>query len=439
MDASKGWPEPSTGSIVMHVQSSGSSLIDPLSSMRCGKADVLSAASFSALSSDIQKIIGKIVETNAKSFTAVVQAIRDSETRIVTQTVQSEQSLQLSLKNLRIEDSRRQRQQRLLNSLAFDNMNQRQNTVQQRVGNYGNSFKWIFEPQQKHGFSEWLVSGYGIYWINGKPGSGKSSLVDFICQGIEANNDGHALLKQWASPAPLMVLSFFFYNPAPDHLQKGFEGLWRSLCFQMLRDDPQLLDGIINDMDAPGQMKRHMNATLDSNVQWMTRDLELTFYYLVEKTRHKVFILVDGLDEFAESHARLLETIRKLANLPQLKICCSSRPDEPFNSGLANVPGLKLQDLTHDDIFSFVRQRLETTRAANLISEVVRHSEGVFLWTSLVVEEICRSISDGFSLDDLDPLIYDVSASSLVHRGRLLVFFTSLLLTFTKMDRLLAT
>ena len=44
---------------------------------------------------------------------------------------------------------------------------------------YKTTFDWIFENSELD-FCSWLQNGSGIYWINGKPGSGKSTLMKHV-------------------------------------------------------------------------------------------------------------------------------------------------------------------------------------------------------------------------------------------------------------------
>ena len=41
------------------------------------------------------------------------------------------------------------------------------------------TFDWIFS-EDGPGFAQWLKDGKGVYWIYGKAGSGKSTLMKFI-------------------------------------------------------------------------------------------------------------------------------------------------------------------------------------------------------------------------------------------------------------------
>jgi hypothetical protein len=62
------------------------------------------------------------------------------------------------------------------------------------------------QPRSYGGLAQWLASGNGIFWVSGKLGSGKSTLMKHLSQ------DPHVfqLLKSWSRPKPCVVLSYFF-------------------------------------------------------------------------------------------------------------------------------------------------------------------------------------------------------------------------------------
>jgi hypothetical protein len=79
-------------------------------------------------------------------------------------------------------------QNRILRSLKFEMMDERYLDVSEAADQ---TFSWILlDPAQQVSthtklqisFQEWLASGSGIFHICGKPGSGKSTLMKFICE-----------------------------------------------------------------------------------------------------------------------------------------------------------------------------------------------------------------------------------------------------------------
>lgn len=80
-------------------------------------------------------------------------------------------------------------EQRILNSLAFGDMHGRFDAVD--TAHY-KTFKWLFDDNSQESnnecvrsagelFTHWLSSGQGIFHISGKLGSGKSTLMKFLC------------------------------------------------------------------------------------------------------------------------------------------------------------------------------------------------------------------------------------------------------------------
>jgi hypothetical protein len=61
--------------------------------------------------------------------------------------------------------------ERLLDAWAFPEMNQRQNMIEGRIADFGETYHWIFDPPPSYGgyqhdFVEWLRSGKEIFWIS---------------------------------------------------------------------------------------------------------------------------------------------------------------------------------------------------------------------------------------------------------------------------------
>ena len=139
---------------------------------------------------------------------------------------------------------------RLLDALAFPEMNERRNMIEGRVSDFGNTYRWLFHPPQEknhHDFIDWLEADTGLFWVSEKPGSGKSTLMDFIYQNLQVGRSGYDCLKKWAQPVRL--LSFWFFRPASSILLRSLQGFWRSLCFQILDTDENLLQMVRENKD----------------------------------------------------------------------------------------------------------------------------------------------------------------------------------------------
>lgn len=120
-------------------------------------------------------------------------------------------------------------QQQILASLRFPQMQER---AQQIEAAHEQTYEWILKPQDKifqrwDDVVTWLSSNTEtrkIYWISGKPGSGKSTLMRFLEEKF--NVQEHML--PWAQGCSVIRASYFSWSPG-NVLQKSLAGLLRSL------------------------------------------------------------------------------------------------------------------------------------------------------------------------------------------------------------------
>lgn len=118
----------------------------------------------------------------------------------------------------------------ILSSLHAPERDRRLEQINQRIGD---TFNWAYDDSSV-GLSKWLQKGTGIFWINGKPASGKSTLMKYLHQDPRT----HELLRAGGlhSRARLVIASFFFHHRGTN-MQKSFEGLLRSLVSQILEQE----------------------------------------------------------------------------------------------------------------------------------------------------------------------------------------------------------
>ena len=156
------------------------------------------------------------------------------------------------VERLHIDD---RRYEEILKSLFYPDISSRMEQVDSQFNGIKSSYDWIFDDPQTHklgsynkgysqqqerqwdDFARWLKSGHGVYWINGKAGSGKSTLMNHICN----HSRRLELLGKWCSGRRLLTPTFFFWN-AGTRLQKSIDGLLRSLVYQMLKDCRELVE-----------------------------------------------------------------------------------------------------------------------------------------------------------------------------------------------------
>jgi hypothetical protein len=126
----------------------------------------------------------------------------------------------------------------VLQSLRYDKMTHRYEDI---VEAYPQTFKCIFETpteqqQPWSSFVAWLNTDQGVYWIGGKAGSGKSTLMKHVLDDSRTAQ----LLEDWAQNILLCQASYFFWN-SRSREQKSEVGCLKVLLFQIFDRYPQLV------------------------------------------------------------------------------------------------------------------------------------------------------------------------------------------------------
>ncbi|KAK3984169.1 hypothetical protein QBC44DRAFT_385972 [Cladorrhinum sp. PSN332] len=308
-------------------------------------------------------------------------------------------------------------QRKFLSSLEFDGMHSREAAVAKA---HKSTFRWIFKEERQqarpwNSLKAWLKSDHQLYWITGKAGSGKSTLMKFISQpptpdGSTAIPEPRCMpyLRQWSCSKPLAFASFYFWA-AGTKLHTSQEGLFRTLLYQILGQYPNMV---------PRLFPQHWAALslFDQSARGFTQSvLEKALLTLVHEVTigANLCLFIDGLDEFDGDHGSLIELLKGITQQSSVKICVSSRPWLVFEESLKNKPSLRLEDLTFHDIKHYVKsqfrnnsdfallQRQEPEFTAGLIKNVVCKASGVFLWVKLVVSSLLDGMKYGDRVSDL--------------------------------------
>lgn len=301
----------------------------------------------------------------------------------------------------------------LLESLRFEQMNDRPETI---ATAHEKTFEWIFEDSSEEKkpwdkFSSWLQHASGLYWVSGKPASGKSTLMKFIW--------GHRLTKRylasWARDEQLLTGAFFFWNSG-DVAQRSHDGLFRTLLYQVLSKSPELLPKVL-----PEECERYEEcAACDIEINQKTwtssGQLKKAFENLVllAASNLRLCFFIDGLDEAEGDSNDIADFIYRMSQVSgNIKFCVSSRLWPVFQEIFDGTPSLRLEDLTKPDILLYVTDKLGTSKNIQkllrhepgksqwLIESIVNRACGVFLWVSVVVKSLISGIRDG---DDTEAL-----------------------------------
>ncbi|KAH7400016.1 hypothetical protein BKA64DRAFT_472409 [Cadophora sp. MPI-SDFR-AT-0126] len=305
----------------------------------------------------------------------------------------------------------------IMASLAFPTMESRQSSISDA---HESTFDWIHDETLLSdtpwsSFQHWLSKGSGIYWINGKAGSGKSTLMRYIFEHTRTSE----MLARWAGREHKVITpGFFFWNSgSPD--QSSQLGLLRSLLHNILSYNEKLIPAIFpvryQDFPRSSELEDYeFTHAIDSEKRhrWTIAELKLAFQRLLKEDVGHMCIFIDGLDEYSGDPMDTISWFKSTISR-KIKICISSRPWIMFEDAFSCSPQLKLQDLTTNDIRNYIddtlcgneRMRMlyvsEPLEAPTLVQEIISKAAGVFLWVRLVVTSLLRGLHNRDRIKDL--------------------------------------
>ncbi|KAE8440868.1 hypothetical protein EG329_006366 [Mollisiaceae sp. DMI_Dod_QoI] len=294
-----------------------------------------------------------------------------------------------------------------LRSLAFPEMNYRQQDTQRA---HANTCGWITGHPS---YTTWLEEGSGILWIKGKPGSGKSTVIEFLFRHFKTQP-----IYQESIP-----ISFFLHGRGTI-LQKSRLGMYRSLLHQLLLNAP----------NAQAEFRHAFQERFKSQGEpgkdwsWHANELRAIFMSAIEliARTQPVNIFVDALDEANDgtedqntSH-QIVSDFHELNDHLHYKklrstICFSCRhfPIVADNQGR----DICVEEENSADISIYVCNELcrrlfiseaEKEYLADLQDTIITGAQGVFQWAKLVVALAIGYHNHGKSLREIRQMLAEV-------------------------------
>lgn len=211
---------------------------------------------------------------------------------------------------------------------------------------------------------------------------------------LENHREMSRLLHEWANGVRLVKASFYFWN-AGTQMQKSIEGLLQSLLYTIFSHRPELITVLCPD--------RITSTDRQTHDTWSLAELKSVFAELVLQQDEftKFYFHIDGLDEYEGSPSEVIEIVESLAQQSTYKVCVSSRPWNQFEDSFGRSANkcLQLHLFTKEDIACFARECLQNHRTkfeehnvqeqySDLVSEISKRAQGVFLWVRLVVHSL---------------------------------------------------
>ncbi|KAI1176639.1 hypothetical protein F4777DRAFT_545378 [Nemania sp. FL0916] len=247
------------------------------------------------------------------------------------------------------------------------------------------------EYRQWHNFEYWLRSEHNnTYWISGKLGSGKTTLVKYLTEHPATMK----ALSHWAENP--VIISHFFWKAGTVKLQRDIKGCLCSIIYQALELAKVSLGALL--------LTHKYILRKTSHTDWSPKELRSICLDVLAHYPSPVCIFLDGLDEICiEDRSELLEFLEKFRAIPHIKTCLASRSEPYFESACSKYPNLRLQDLTFMDIEKYASKtiqpyisngRISSSVGSRIMDELTYKADGVFLWLRLAVSDLVRGLQN---------------------------------------------
>lgn len=280
-----------------------------------------------------------------------------------------------------------------------------------------------------YGLFRFLREDSGIFWIRGKPGSGKSTLMKFLADDLRTLDH---VRQSAAGGRKVKILHHFFWIGHGLPEQSSYKGFLQSCLYQALKVDEKSLVPLVSVVCERRWRSRRFDAA------WTIKELEGCLDTAFHLHGQLYCMFVDGLDECqsGSDQTQLLKMLKRLAAINTTKIVTASRPWTLFETAFhTRDKMLILEHCNGSEIVRYVQERIEDTAPdgtfsglhwswvclgpssycphrysapQKLIGQIIKKADGVFLWVELVVDMICQRLVAGNSVTDLHRRVDDL-------------------------------
>ncbi|KAF8539795.1 hypothetical protein BDD12DRAFT_75231 [Trichophaea hybrida] len=278
-----------------------------------------------------------------------------------------------------------------LASLRFDNTRY---SIISRA--HQDSCKWLWKHAQ---YTAWSAAGGSrLLYIQGKPGSGKSTLTKYFKENF----------GKFERDAKSAIVAGFFYSDREGRLQSSHYSMLQSVLYDVLEQRESFFFHYQREYRNYQAKRMHLAG---KRTQWPYDSLkQILTAFKNHPYSERLYLILDAVDESNDEDRR--EILRRLVDLCSpteskcvVKVFIASRPVVELGNKISKCHNvIRLQAQNKDDISNFVRFDLDNLShdfTSDILdratSYIVDHAQGVFLWAHLVLKELLKYEEEGCS------------------------------------------
>ncbi|KAK4222847.1 hypothetical protein QBC38DRAFT_66199 [Podospora fimiseda] len=272
-------------------QSLQSGLVSELWFSRLDAQQATQVAQFKNCNPELQHFIKQWSDGDSKLIALITNTTNDFKEESRIEHSKTRDALASHLKTHESSQHTRAQYDQLMNSLDFGLMNRGRNALRCA---HKETFKWFFVDRKRNSWSsflEWLKSGEKVYWIFGKAGSGKSTLMKYLVE------DPTSLKHLQNYGRQTLILSFFLWSVGSIE-QRNVHGLLCSLLHQILTEAPDI-GGLL--LSSQPDIRQKKNIT-----DWSVQSLKKALFCAIAAFKRTVAYFLMGLTKLTAHVAPLI-------------------------------------------------------------------------------------------------------------------------------------
>ena len=246
-----------------------------------------------------------------------------------------------------------------------------------------NTGEWILSDPQYCGWRD--EPGPALLWLQGNPGTGKSTLVKQVYNRLSSEN----------GPSKTVVASFY-YSAREGEAETSHTHMLQALLYQILLQETR---------ETYPFFRSIFRVKREQLQPWRFEEMQSIFVSLSESHSDSLrfYLLLDALDESdKDGIADVISLLKKVTTSEaKLKVLVASRPGPSISSRLAGSGyHLILEEQNKEDIKKMIVTTIGFLKHSDkstfewICSYLLSRAQGVFLWVSLIVSDIKRLASD---------------------------------------------